>query len=1055
MPPKKVPRISGEPKTLRSRTKKRSLDDKNNPKLKVTIPLQNVPDSVKIPARDVMPMLGKNDIKIMLANEVVRRQFPKKRLLVEEPTETTNTKKVKINKTVAKKKPVLNRKRLLRKDKVSNEILGESLQGKNKRRAVAKKNTIIIESVQCNGSPDPLLAKTEEIPQESDKEESKNPIPVKGKRTLKKTLSGANKSVKENSQVITLNTISKRKLPLNRKSAVGPGPKTRKKAADVTTEKGVVPEEPKVDTKVGTEKDSLNTRRCSIVSSEFSWTKDISSSSTSTCVTVSSKDFFRIDNKIPVIKLTNIDRHMKSDDNSICVSVIGDTENNAKSDLENNAEKHVVDDGVHETAFPLNMSSSSSESSSDEEEEPQNNQNTSKVTSTLEKLASKLKNFDLEIINWIGYTDKNANSDITKFQDKLFSENFLYEERDVILRCQSITKILSDHRPDIDESEKENCERQHETNVNLDHYIKNKSDKSTDTEENLSDQERKPDQLEDKSVHNNTYNNDEDDALSLYAESITDMESPRNWCQKPREHNTEEYVPLPVKDVFKKPETITYKPTKIKRPLLKDPENVNEVTVCEKSNADSTSMYRENNDSTSEENIVIYEDRNGDGEKTKSNLTHSDSILTCLYENRSEVEKSKSLTSKDSILMSTYEDRNDVEKRANSIHNDSIIMGSSLKPILGVHSFVFKGVCFFNLASSCKNIVCKFPHKYFDNEEIKNRLKKINDQEFQEEFILLRSSSALRRLYGMCFIEECVRRKLTKVLVEMTLEFITRANSISNQDNLLAIEVIETTLLYLNNIDLSICEDLLKYKVKSNVLLCDAFINTIAKSQNFSRFKTVFINLTDFIYNIGRTFDCDVASNVLERVCILPFDENLARALLKLIKNTDVTILSNSMMSSFERQLSFSNKELYEEFLIFKVENFTDLRVANCYNSPLNESERISNNSGLSDNDIRYSPDTTNLDSLNKIPIEPKFTRTIDLNKLKLFNDVSNSSSADSDAKFSTRNNIKMWPSNNKRQLLRNPNMRPPLRPAYKRRSDQQFHGSPSKYPRRNGPTFF
>lgn len=42
MPPKKVPRISGQPKTLRSRTNKSNLVDKNNPKIKVTIPLQNV-----------------------------------------------------------------------------------------------------------------------------------------------------------------------------------------------------------------------------------------------------------------------------------------------------------------------------------------------------------------------------------------------------------------------------------------------------------------------------------------------------------------------------------------------------------------------------------------------------------------------------------------------------------------------------------------------------------------------------------------------------------------------------------------------------------------------------------------------------------------------------------------------------------------------------------------------------------------------------------------------------------------------------------------------------
>lgn len=730
--------------------------------------------------------------------------------------------------------------------------------------------------------------------------------------------------------------------------------------------------------------DLLNPRRLhltdTLAGSELSWTKNISSSSTSSCVTVSSNDFFRIDNKIPIIKLTNIDEQLIND------------ESDEKEQNNMDTELQCVQ------SSDIKLSSSSSSSSSLDQETCLNAQITPAV-STIDKLASKLKNFDLEIMNWIGGTcrEKNTSNYLSNTQDKSIDSIFLQEERDVILHCQSIKQILSEY---VEENEKENGNNHVEVNVESNMNMFDNSKETEESKESISNVEIKPSHLEDKSHHSNTFN-DEDDALSLYAESITDMESPRNWNQKSPE-NVEEYVPLPTTDdIFKRPEKVIYKPTKIKKAMVKEAENAMEIGICEKSNADSTSMYKDDND----KNMVIYEDRLDKVEKTPGN----------------------------------------------SIKNESILMGIHQKPKQGIHSVLFKGICIFNLMTNCKYTICKFPHIILNKDEIRLRLRQLDDLLFQEEYIFVRAWHSLRRLYGICFVEDSIRRRLTRVVIEITMDIVNKDDSIFD------VNAVETTLVYLNETkELHAYSDLLKRKVKNNRLLCDVFLDTIAKSQNFSRFKIFFISLTDFMCDIGCSFEINMASHVLERVCILPFDFNLARALSKVIRNTDINIFSNPMMKIYEQHLHISSAELYKEFCTLKGEN----SISSIYNPPLDNASKRLNNPSYLENDIRYSPDTTNLDNYAKTPIVPKFKRTIDLKKLKVFNNLPTSSSLGNEEVYTVTHH-KTWKSNYRppvnRNLVKgtNLNMRPLLRPAFKRRSDQTFGSSPSKYPNRSGPTHF
>lgn len=698
--------------------------------------------------------------------------------------------------------------------------------------------------------------------------------------------------------------------------------------------------------------------------SELSWTKDISSSSTTTCATVSSKDFFRIDNKIPILKLTNIERKLKNVENNnlydinkehptVPVSIQFDNIICEKSAIEhcdknNEDEKRnerYEDDEVnfHCTQLVSNLSTSSSDSNSDEEKSPKTNPTAiNKLNDTLEKLSSKIKNFDLEILNWIGYRNEETNPNIEKIQQQLYQDNLLKEEMNVIIHCQSIKRMLSENSQTTD-AEPVKCgecnvhtdfektmssENIHESHNNSEHKY-NSFNESNCQEGNVDFERIEPSKEKDLAINLLTGgmsfdDDDEDDTLSLYAESITGIESStkNSKLECNVNHLNEEYVPKPISNnKFKSPETIKYHPTKIiEEKLIETPQNTSLGNVCEKQNADSTSIYKEQYNYTSlQENNASNENKvNEKHSRTQNNITK--------------------LISKSPILM------------------DSIY-----KQINGVTSIVFKGICFFNLISKCKKNTCKFPHISLEVDTVKNKLLFLSDTTFIQEYMLLRCWPCLRLKYGMCFVEECIRRKLTRIVVEMALDFIRTSKKIT------MIDIVETILLYLNNVDLCVCEDLLMIKIMSTAfLLCDFFINTIAESQNFSRFKNVFVNLTDLMYRNGRTFSADVAAHVLERIVILPYDEGLARALIKIIRNTEACIFSNPMIGHLEQHLIRSNMELYGEYHCLKDQVLQKRTILeNCYpNTIHNDMDRSNANLNYLDKDKRYSPDTTNFDHL-------------------------------------------------------------------------------------------
>ncbi|XP_046963685.1 uncharacterized protein LOC124532702 isoform X2 [Vanessa cardui] len=1044
MPPKKV--VKKLDKTIQEKVKRRRTRKEK------CLPLSETGENLKIQDIDVpfvsndeqkkdrLVSLKKNDINIMLANEVVGRQFKKKTIL-KDPADTIvlnilKQPEVKLN---MKKKPVLKRKIPLKNNKVKKKEsieCGETPTRKRGRRRISPKRfEDILEIEECNSPKDindtgPVLCQNEK----------KKPIKLRRNKSVPKPDLVENNVTSEENLDSSKSKTPRRKV-LNRN--IARRPRTRKKAEDIKESQPEVITTENVTSQIETienarKQDILTVRRSSLASlSELSWTKDISSSSTTTCVTVCSNDFFRIDKRIPIIKLTNVDHKLISEENNnVATETKAERYDIAKetdpADCIESSDKDCIDEVDCPCPKSPNLSSSSSDSCSDRAKSGQNvSTPNNKLSNTLEKLSSKLKSFDLEIINWIGYTDDKVNTNIEKIQDKLYHDNFLKEEMNVIIHCKSIKRILSENKPSIESPENEKTDntvietdRENETHKNASllephNPIEDKFNSPKEPLKILSNVvvQRKTckeiDAVQNKSEDDYNYasldEDDEDDALSLFAESITGIEPSRNStasCGTECPNEIEEYVPEPlVKNKITPLLSNTYHPTRItNNAKSKDPED-ELVRVCEKQSADSTSIFRE---PENDKNLV----------ETQSKKQSKD------FE---EINRKQ----------------NGVTKL---IPQSQLLMSSMYKPVSGVKSMIFKGVCFYNLISKCKKNGCNFPHVPVGIDSVKMKLRVYSDSTLIQEYMLIRNWPSLRQKYGMCFVEEFVTRNLTKIVVEVALDFIVKDNN-----NALIVDIVEYVLLYLNAVDLTAIEDLLTFNIKaSTTLLCDIFISTIAQSQNFSRFKSVFINLTDLMYRIGRSFSDDVAGQVLERLVILPYDEGLARALIKIIKNTDISIYSNSMVGHLEQQLRSSNISLYEEFISLKSKVLSQSAL---------DSYADGERSKQLDKDVRCSPDTTNLDNMNKSSVETKFTRTIDLNKINFLNTNSHSTEINYDKRYTHSNQFMSWRDRNSysntRTVPRSTAMHPPLRPPFKRRTDQKFDGSPSKYQRRNGSNFF
>lgn len=671
----------------------------------------------------------------------------------------------------------------------------------------------------------------------------------------------------------------------------------------------------------------------------LSWTKEISSSSTNTCVTVDCNDFFRIDNKIPVLRLSHLDNNWRR-------QVSEKNDYNSSSDSE-------TSDGVTNCTSSSSNSSRSLDLSSESSYTYQNNFQSSVTKDeickyALEKLSSQLKKLDLEFVNWIGHDNETVDAEIKMIQDKMFK--FLKEENDAITHCRNIKKMFNpdDDSPLRAKSECDMTESHNKFLERADKELNNTIDKSEDDEfttsrsryvmfdQNCGEEE---DPLQEPKVanespevdHNFTSDkvqssevqymsfegtpfNDDDDALSLFAESLTGIESSRlnssaSMSVAASEH--EEYIPQPLSKDFVDFDRPTYQPTKITAS-----EQVQKFRiVCEKQNADST--YRE----------------------TDYDVSH-----------RPEVENENPTLP---ICPTSFTSPSTYIRRLPSIFDTTYRSPASIR------SLVFKGVCFYNLISKCMKARCSFPHNQISEIDVKNTLSRLKDYVFVQEYMIMRNWPVFRRKFGMLYVEECQARNLTATLLEMTIDFISKAKFDSVEDLTLKVNVSELTLLHLNTVDIN-NYSVLQHNCGRDVLLCDVLMHTIAETQNFSRFKLVFINLTNYIIGIGRTFRANVASQILERVCILPPERSLALAVVKIIQNTDASILNNSMMEQFEKQLLSLDKKLSEELLVYK-----NQQAKNSYSPHLSqEGDQIS--MSYSDRENRYtSPDTTKFDMVS------------------------------------------------------------------------------------------
>ncbi|XP_072934641.1 uncharacterized protein [Epargyreus clarus] len=848
-----------------------------------------------------------------------------------------------------------------------------------------------------------------------------------------------------------------------------------------------------VDNKNETQSQDENIISCrknssSSTSTCLSWTKDISSSSTITCMTVQSNDFVRIDKKLPIIKLTDIDDKLKikviTDD--IYENSIDTHENEQRSPSRTEcSEFSAADFNVSQT---LNLSTSSM--TSVRSNEPQNNATKNKeivenLQRSLDNLASKMKNFDLEIINWIGYENESKDVSTKYYNDRTFE--ILKEESDVIKYCKEIKRVLGveEDEPEIIETEIKNIneviDQRPDSNKSANDVLEHvNQDPILEKPDNLEKIENgndakyannSPNRMEcekrksfDKEVEFD--NTEDDDAISLFADTMADTDY-------------DDFDPTPPRrrDKFSANERVCQssqyqQPTRVTDPLDKY-EKTYSRTVCEKHTADSSSNYNRTIDSSVGNKFDSFDDDSiSDSNHFSNRLKFTNSVdrrtsnelinfggnfgdydndtntnvpvnfnrkftdfqniqirapVNSFSQRFSQIQNDTdgafsnlpdTLNSQDMDRPSAYIPENSNEK-PNDINSRSMVGPESSGTVEFKHpgflpipsgskhvhsgSNIFKNICIFNLASICKNAVCNFPHVNISVDLAKPILQNLSEEQFIRECSFMLCWTVLRRKFGCCFVEECVRRNLTPWVLHITVTVIKdcrkKFNDKSVEDSRL-IELVEIALLHLNNADLEACEKMLRSKICPDVLLCDYFMKIISETQNFSRFKNVFIKLTVFMCHIGRSFGLNVASQVLERLCILPYDDALARVLIQILERTSPKVFSVAMMGLFEMQLSTNNVQLYERLVALKGKFETNLAVQSPHSSP-----RISPNVPLQTSTpaVRAdSPDTTNVDSMNKTT-EPVITRTITFNRTINTGNLNVSSGSSDGAKVEPR----------------------------------------------------
>lgn len=241
-------------------------------------------------------------------------------------------------------------------------------------------------------------------------------------------------------------------------------------------------------------------------------------------------------------------------------------------------------------------------------------------------------------------------------------------------------------------------------------------------------------------------------------------------------------------------------------------------------------------------------------------------------------------------------------------------------------SKLYVGCCIFNIIGNCKYThQCRYHHTTPSRTIMMSKLSMLSNFEFLQEYILARSLFTLRKLYMSVFIEGCICRNMWELLMEMAIDNYRFA--LENRT-----ELLESILLGFTHT--RICEvSLLDYKLTNNYLVCDLFINIISSSKNFSQFKGVFIELTEFYMKIKRSYNLRDAVFILERLSVIPCHKPLAEAMINVIFNSDVTILNNSYIERFENSIKMF-PVLYERLRQYRDEKSRlPLQVTNKYST--------------------------------------------------------------------------------------------------------------------------
>ncbi|XP_045517396.1 uncharacterized protein LOC123709859 isoform X2 [Pieris brassicae] len=392
---------------------------------------------------------------------------------------------------------------------------------------------------------------------------------------------------------------------------------------------------------------------------------------------------------------------------------------------------------------------------------------------------------------------------------------------------------------------------------------------------------------------NYTDDDDDDDTISLFAESLSSFET---TPKIPYNSKVDKYKPI----VDSKDDTAIFK---IPKPVVLK----HCIKVCEKQKADSTSF-----------GLSEVSDKKVELMKPTTKLDN----------------KFTTKTTKSRVL--------------------SPVLPGSHTPITFVRSAVFKGICIFNIMKNCKNSKCNFPHTILTQSFVSEKLVALTEEQFHQEYLMVCKKAQLLRVYGLVYLNEGIRRKNYRIVVEITLYALIIFNH--TQDKQMITEIIERTLLYLNQVNLKEICDLLISEFKPGVQVCDKFLEVIGQTQNFSRFKIVFVKLAMFMCEQNRTFKSDTVSQIVERLCILPYSFDLARAVVDILKRTDRIVFCNSMINVFERKLLKFDNPLLNEFVKLKDQS----------NNQCTRMDDGDTKWNISDKAIRYSPDTTNKDSLDR-----------------------------------------------------------------------------------------